>query len=291
MVRSARPSFSAPEEPHAIASQILTAAIASDFDLATQRALHMESDELRERVASRIDQLAQETWPDADSEAGGKWRVVLESGDPETTLFNLAVALWGVDELGIAIEAMRVALSRGDRSIEGMLGEAELFMGKIELAQGHLESAIARSSASDPHVAGLLGRIFFRHGARVDDATFALLEFAGASDDGFALDLAELNMARGDVASAIRILREQSAKGFAEVPILLGNFLIDHQHDFDGAQAAYLRGIELGDAHSAYNLAAILENAGHQAEANEWLEYAAANGDRWARERLESLGE
>jgi hypothetical protein len=105
--------------------------------------------------------------------------------------------------------------------------------------------------------------------------------------EDFALPLAAAESARGEFQRAREILEEQSRKGNPLAPIKLGLLLERSIDDQVGAEAAYLRGIELGDAYSAYNLATLLADQGRDREARHWFEHAAAHGDEWAAERLE----
>lgn len=69
------------------------------------------------------------------------------------------------------------------------------------------------------------------------------------------------------------------AAGTFGAAIRLGNLLQDHMGDIDGAKRAYRTGMEMGDAHSAYNLGLLYWTEGDGAGARDAFAHARVLGD------------
>lgn len=170
------------------------------------------------------------------------------------------------------------------------MGEAQFFLGEFDAANRALEPLVRLPSAAGRTAAGLVGHHLFRDLGRDDSEVEKLLKRAGRQRDEYPVDLAELYVARGKFARAARILRAESRRGNSSAPILLGNLYSDRLQQNKRAERYYLRGVELGDAFSAYNLAAILSQQGRHSESQTWLKYAADHGDEKAQARMNEIG-
>ena len=269
-------------DARAIAAEVISEALDGKFDLAIGKSISPAAELRLEELSRELGALALIRWPEADRDSIASWKSIPYSDDAEQALYNLSVALWGVDEILLALHGMRLALDRGDQSVLAMLGEAELYAGDYKSAQRHLTAALEQTNEFDPRLSGLLGRTLFRDAKQFDERVRALLELGVSADDAFAVDLAELLAMRGEWDRALLILRAQSEGGNDQAPIVLGNLLADTADGLQEAETAYRRGIELGDAHSAFNLAHLLVRLGRTDEASEWYDYAASHGDEWA---------
>lgn len=275
---------------NARAEAVISLALSGQLDEAVLLTRGKDAPRNKSTFPNALVRAARGRWGALGREVVRNWRSVADSHDFEQILFNLAVALWSVDELGSAREAMILTVDRGDESARLMLAEAELFLGNAVAGEAHLVKIVARQEDDWKRASGILGGFYFRERDRIDAEVVQLLSNAGDSDPRFPVDLAEVMVALGNIDTAVAILRGESATGNDQAPLLLGNILSDVLGDSAGAERAYLRGIKLGDAFSAYNLAATLDGEGRRSESRKWLKYAASHGDERAKARLASDG-
>jgi tetratricopeptide (TPR) repeat protein len=216
------------------------------------------------------------------------WMSVAWAVSIQDSMFNLAVAVWDLPgQEQAAIGLLRQALERGSLDAPPALAEYLLWVGERAEAVDLLKKLVADRPPGWERAAGLLGREYIEVDGRHDQETVDLLRIGLTVSDDFAMPLVAAESERGKFQNARRVLEEQSEKGNPLAPIKLGLLLERSFGDNAGAEAAYLRGIDLGDAYSAYNLGTLLRDQGRTEEARHWLEYAAARGDSWAVERLE----
>lgn len=98
-------------------------------------------------------------------------------------------------------------------------------------------------------------------------------------------DLGHLLLATGRREEGAQVLAEGVADDVLECMLPLAN-LLSGAGEKPEAEALYRRAYDLGDAHSAWNLATDLAEAGRFAEAEEWRWRAAARGDEVAIDHL-----
>lgn len=256
------------------------------FDQSVSILRMLRADATAGRSARALTAYVTEIWPQALPDRVEYWADLLQSESDDDSIHNLAVALWGVDELGLAENAMRLGLDRGDEQLRVLLGEAQMYLGKTIEAERNLRASLESESESGSRAAALLGRYYFREQGRTDADTEDLLSRGSVEGGEFVVDLAELLLRNGQSDKAIDLLRTECLAGNPLAPIVLGNYYSDVLGDFDKARDAYMRGIELGDAFSAHNLAALLDANGMTAESSSWLKYASDHGDVRARTRL-----
>ena len=242
----------------------------------------------REALRDSVAKMAARRWPEI-SDAHSAWRDVFNSREINHVLYNLGVALWLVDESSGAIRAFSVAARLGDREAQLALGEAQLFLGAFVEAEFNLVPLARLRSPTGKKAAGILGDHYFRHDGRVDREVARLLVRAGRVEDKFPVTLGEVLMKTGATRRAVHLLARESKRGNTEAPIVLGNIYEDLLHRPDLAERYFLRGVDLGDAFSAYNLAGLLHGQGRGTESTRWLRHAAALGDERATKRLSGM--
>lgn len=93
--------------------------------------------------------------------------------------------------------------------------------------------------------------------------------------------LGNLLIATGRVDEGVAVLEKGHAEGVLECMLPLANILSERE-ECDRAEELYRHGYELGDAHSAWNLAIELAEHGRDEEADEWRWKAAQGGDEVA---------
>lgn len=237
-----------------------------------------------DRLRPALREGAARLWPSAAESAIAVWENVAVD-DASVMSFNLACALWACDELDLGLQAFQFAADLGDSDALLALGEGQLYVKNFVAAEGTLRAVLAETP-SNQRASGLLGGLLFRQGNRLDEEVVSLLMRASNLEPEFPIDLAEVYIARRDYDDARGILDHEAARGNQLAPIVLGN-LLWHQYGAVGlAEEAYRRGVQLGDAYSAYNLAALLDSNDRPAESRTWLEYAAEHGDSSALKRL-----
>lgn len=216
------------------------------------------------------------------------WMHVAWAVSTQDSMFNLAVALWDLPgQQQAALSLLREAIERGSVDAPPALAEYLLWVGERAEAEEVLKRLITERLPGWERAAGLLGREYVEADGRHDQEAVELLRNGLTVSDDFAMPLAVAESGRGEFRAARMVLEEQAEKGNPLAPIKLGLLLERSFGDQAGAEAAYRRGIDLGDAYSAYNLATLLHDQGRHEEAHRWLEYASAHGDSWASERLE----
>lgn len=197
----------------------------------------------------------------------------------ENAIYQVGVGLWSIDgEELLALEILREANHHGSREAEVALGEALVWMGAYEEAITVLESACENKNGDKAKVLGLLGESRFAMGDQ-SEAIEELLREGASEYEEFGIDYATILRRRGAYNDAVSVLRTLAASGVFGSALLLGNILDDDLGDSDGARAAYLHGIQSGDAHSAYNLAVLLYRHDETDEARKYLALARRMGD------------
>lgn len=209
------------------------------------------------------------------------WVSVAWSDSEKNSMFNLGAALWDADwREREALEVMRLAHIMGADQAGFALAEYLCWLREDGEAESILLKLIEDPDAR-PKARGLLGRLYFENQGRVDDQVLELLS-ADLPSGMTAEAYAKLLLVRGDDVAASEFLSLKSAEGEDWAPILLGNLRNKVFEDRPSAEIAYLRGIELGDFHSATNLGLMLMDSGEHVRALPWLEYARDRGDALA---------
>jgi tetratricopeptide (TPR) repeat protein len=204
--------------------------------------------------------------------------------DAAVDRYNEGVALWSADRLADALRAFRDAAESGDRDATYALGRGLLWIGEIDEAVELLSKVSSDRGELGDLASGDLGRHFLSTGADIGRAT-QLLRRAAASHAEYRSDYAEALAASGRKQEAIELLERETEAGSRDAPIVLGNIYAE-LGDARSAERAYRTGFERGDAYSAYNLAALLADAGDLVGSLQWLKAAANGGDERAQRRL-----
>jgi thioredoxin-like negative regulator of GroEL len=202
--------------------------------------------------------------------------------------YNEGVALWGADRVADALHAFRDAAAAGDKDAEYALGRGLLWVGDTEEAVALLGRLSSGSGELADLAAGDLGRHLLGVGSDIGRAT-RLLGRAAAAHPEYRSDYAQALAASGQKPDAVELLERETRQGSRDAPIVLGNIYLELGDD-SSAEQAYRTGFQRGDAHSAYNLAALLADRGDMAGSRRWLQAAADGGDEWAAGRLAGLG-
>jgi len=224
-------------------------------------------------------------WPSVESsELLPLLQAVADSEDDLYALYNLGSALWLLDELQPAVGAFEIAALQGNDAATLALGESRLWMGAEAVAP--LRELVDRAGEDHERAAGLLGRAYMGLPNPDWPTITDLLRVAAAEDDLFIPDLARSLSANGLRQQAISELK-RARPDDADAAVLLGNIYWE-DGQLDAAREEYRRGISLGDAHSAYNLAGLLIENGDEKDGYDWLRWAATKGDGRAIERLAS---
>ncbi|WP_431805879.1 hypothetical protein [Microbacterium paraoxydans] len=194
-------------------------------------------------------------------------------------LFHLAAVVWDVDER-LALSMFREAASAGSWDALAALGEGENWLGDHDQAVVHLRAALDRRPDVHARLEGLLGESLALSTEPGDPREIERLLTAGLRESPeFALPLARLLLSEGLVGEG-RAWTEWAVE--AEVygaALLLGNLLSETPDSTDAAEAAYWRGIATGDAHSAHNLAVVLQQRGDEERSRELHRLARSMGD------------
>ncbi|WP_460784299.1 tetratricopeptide repeat protein [Microbacterium tumbae] len=204
---------------------------------------------------------------------------VREAESDADALAILAAYIWAVSGSEIeGIEIFRQAVSMGSTKALPDLGEALSWMGAYEQAVPILRRAIEARSGDRNLLFGLLGQALWRIG--VHDADITEFLAAGAEHfDRFGIEYAHglIRLHRFEEARALlnRLINAEEC-GAA---IMLANLLRDEFDDESSAEVAYRRGVEEGDAFSAYNLALMLRRQGRDDESSIYLRRARRMGD------------
>lgn len=205
--------------------------------------------------------------------------VDFEAGATPSTLFELAAAVWDVDER-LAISMFREAADGGSSAALAALGESLSWMGHNEEAEVWLRKAIAAEAGNPARLAGLLGESFVSAGTSTDLHEAEDLLKKGLEDsEEFGVPLAHLLLRQGRTAEAREFLARAVAADVYGAALLLGNLLAEEPGELDAAEAAYWAGISSGDGHSAHNLAVMLLENGETERAHELHELAKRMGD------------
>lgn len=269
----------------------IDAAIAYDFELMLDwlesASSVFEESVLQEEVFRRaVSGEATRRWPEAEAEDVEGWADLVDPDDRESSLYNLAIALWNVGEHEASVRAFRQSLDSGCEEARIYLAESLVYLDRPLEARPELRQIIAAGGAAGERAAGLLGEDLFATDGRTDEEVLNLLARGSSVGREVAVAYARVLREHGRLDEAVHLLRDESAEGNDLAAIVLGNMLWDDLDDATGAEAAYLRGIELGDAFSAYNLSLLLEGQGRAEESQKWLAYAAGHGDELAKARL-----
>lgn len=207
-----------------------------------------------------------------------------QANDAIVDRYNEGVTLWDTDRIPEAIAAFRDAARSGDEEATYALGRSLLWNGEVEEAVPLLSRVSAASGAFADLAAGELGRHLLGSGTDVTRAV-SLLGQAASSRREYRSDYAQALALCGRHDEAISLLRREVKRGSVDAPIVLGNIYLN-LGDESSAEGAYRVGFRRGDAHSAYNLAALLADRGELSASREWLRAAAKGGDQRAVDRL-----
>lgn len=207
--------------------------------------------------------------------------VDFSAGTTPNTLFELAAAVWDVDEL-LAISMFREAASGGSSAALAALGEGLNWIGDHEEATLWLRKSISANAGDAARLAGLLGESLLSAGDSVGFSEAEhLLKRGLAESEEFGVPLAKLLLAQQKVAEARELLERLVRADVYGAALLLGNLLAEEPGNFEAAEAAYRAGIASGDGHSAHNLAVMMLENGEPARARELHELAKLMGDSY----------
>lgn len=198
-------------------------------------------------------------------------------------LFSIGAEVWERDEL-LALQIFREASEAGSAEATTALGDALNWLGADEDAIPALENAITRGTGKFRWLEGLLGESLLRSGDTDYARIVRLLESGMEESLHFGISLAKLLEERGDYMRARELLSSLVERDQYGAALLLGNLLTDRFGEPSQAEAAYLAGIESGDANSAHNLAVMLLQQGESMRAREFHELAQLMGDHSALE-------
>lgn len=225
-------------------------------------------------------------WPDSSGDATELFESAsLAAEDSGTAMYNLGAGLWALDEIPAALAAFQLGADEGSRDSTLALGTAALWVGDESRGLDALSSLLGSTDQIGALAAAALGRYEVQTD-RVTPETVALLERGVEVDQDFVPELADAYLKLGRLDAAITLLSEQSVSGNPVAPIVLGNLYEERVGNDELAEKAFRRGIELHDAYSAYNLAALLDRLGRPSESRKYLKLAARMGDERAMERL-----
>jgi len=209
------------------------------------------------------------------SRAADSYRTAVGAG--ETAAWrNLGIVL---EDLGLFEEserALRRAVSEGDVCAEVVLGSFYFSRGRLVEAEASYRAAVA---AGCPESSIALGALLVAM-AQYAEAE-GLLQSAlsiGTRDEDALVDLARVYRRTGRPALARDVLERAVADGSMVAMLPLANLLLDDFGDHEAAEALYRRAAALGDSHSAYNLALLLDQLGRYVEARHW--YARSERSR-----------
>lgn len=193
-------------------------------------------------------------------------------------VYLLGVELWA-HRLGQleAVAALREADALGSEEAVAFLGDVLNSLGAYGEAIGFLRRARNGRFGDPAWVAGLLGSSLSALGESGTEVEELLREGAERYAD-FGVDYAKVLRARGADSEAAVVLRPLVAEAVYGAALQLGNLLSENS-DIDGAVAAYLKGVESNDAHSALNLAILYHAEGLEAECQYYKLVARELGD------------
>ncbi|WP_141931594.1 tetratricopeptide repeat protein [Microbacterium sp. SLBN-146] len=161
----------------------------------------------------------------------------------------------------------------------------------VEHDQGDYSAALASMTAALDHLEGderlyAVGVVGCWRWHHFNDAMAEPLLREGMAHYGSAwAGLGTLLRATGRQEECEEVLRAGVTAGVLECMIPLANIL-SRRGERAEAEVLYRRGYDLGDAHSAWNLAIDLADAGRLEEASDWRWKAAAGGDELAIQHL-----
>jgi Flp pilus assembly protein TadD len=260
---------------------------AGDFDKAV-RSLQLACETLGRRAfLKEISRRSKDAWPDGPDSLPAYWLAIIDSVDHSYAIYNLASALWALDQRDSALDAFSQASSMGNEDADLALGEALLWHGQSEAAMAPLERAAKAGGEDSGRAEGLLGRAMLESPDPQLGRIVPLLENATRADATFAIDLARALGLQSRLNEAIETLDRLGPPADPRKWLVLGN-LYEEVEELGRAKRAYQRGITLGDPFSAYNLAGVLVREGDRAGAAKWIKWAAERGDDAAIRRLQS---
>ena len=278
-------------EPQAssIAADAIRLAGAGEFGEAIVELTKLREDVGHAKFMRAVKNAFTAQWPDGSENAADLFEgAALAGGDFGTALYNLGAGLWAVGDLAGALSAFQTGADEGSRDAQLALGISALWIGDGPRGLGSLNMLLDE----DDEIGALAAAAIGRHHVQVNRVTAETARFLerGIKNDGdYVPDLADAYLKLDRLEEAKNLLVEQSAMGNPVAPIALGNLYESRLGDDGLAEQAFRRGIELEDAHSAYNLAALLDRLGQAAESQRFLELAASMGDDRATQRLASF--
>lgn len=213
------------------------------------------------------------------------FHAMFESDDFAEATYNAGVFLWEVDEWGSAMERFASATDLDSVDARLALGLAQLWCKRPTASISTLQPLVLRPDEIGARASGAVGRAKVQLGQGGEELV-QLFSHARKFDRDYADELAKALVEVGRVTDAVVMLREEVQNKNPVAPLALGNICADVIGDIESAEAAYRAGIQLGDAFSAYNLAALLAAQGRNREATVQLRWAARHGDERASNRL-----
>jgi len=270
------------------AKNVLELARSGSFDEAISGLARLRKELGSARFVTSISRAIAALWPASPEGPVALFEAAaLASDDPAAAVYNLGTGLWAVDETRAALAAFEVGSDRGSKESKLALGISALWVGSDARGLESLNSLVGSNDQVGALAAAALGRYQVQTD-QVTPTTVELLARGVTVDDDYVPELAEAYLKLDRQDDAINLLTEQSAAGNPVAPIVLGNIYEDLVGDDELAEKAFRRGVELNDAYSAYNLAALLDKGGRVSESRRALKLAARMGDERAVRRLES---
>lgn len=206
-------------------------------------------------------------------------QAIAEAPTLATALHELGGRLW--DQPGselIAVEILKEAAKLGAEGALISLAEALFWLGADEDAVIHLERARELRVGDPARVSGMLGEARLSLGDESRDVEDLLAEGAAVHPE-FGVSYAKMLRIRGEHDAARAVLEALVHSNEYGAALHLGNLFDDEFGEAEAAISSYLRGIDTGDAHSAFNLAVLYYGRDDLVEAERFLRVAREMGD------------
>lgn len=194
-------------------------------------------------------------------------------------LHELGGRLW--DQSGselLAVEILTEAAMLGADDALLSVAEALFWLGADEDAVVHLERARELRVGDPARVSGMLGESRLSLGDKSRDVENLLAEGTAVHPE-FGVSYAKMLRLRGEHDAARVVLEALVDSNEYGAALHLGNLLDDEFGETEAAISSYLRGIDTGDAYSAFNLAVLYYRRDDLVEAERFLSVAREMGD------------
>ena len=206
-------------------------------------------------------------------------RAIAEAPTLAAALHELGGHLW--DQSGnelFAVDILKEAAKLGAGGAFISLAEALFWLGADEDAVIHLARARELRVGDPAKVSGMLGEVRLSLGDASRDVENLLAEGAAVHPE-FGVSYAKMLCVCGEHDAARAVLEALVDSNEYGAALHLGNLLDDVFGETEAAISSYLRGIDTGDAHSAFNLAVLYYGRDDLVEAERFLRVAREMGD------------